>query len=145
MTITLYSNSSVHNKVDKQLTQITQLTGILRDESEIESPVFTVAGDLATILQANYFFISEFSRYYYMEKAPRVIRNGLYEITGAEDVLMSFKSQIRANGAIIKKQTYKNNTLLNDGTFKVYQNREIQTFQFPHSFSGTTYLLMIMG
>ena len=145
MIITLYSNASVHNKVNKQLTQVAELTGILRDESEIESPVLTLAGDLSTILQANYFYIAEFNRYYYMEKAPRVIRNGLYEITGAEDVLMSFKSQIRANGAIIKKQTYKNNTLLNDGSFKVYQNREIQTLQFPHSFSGTTYLLMIMG
>lgn len=145
MTITFYTNTSNEKVVSKQLTQVIQLTGTMRESCEIESPVFTVAGDLAQLLPCNYFYITEFGRYYYMTKKPKILRTGLYEISGAVDVLMSFKDQIRASNAIIKKQTYKNNTLLNDGSFKVYQNTETVTKQFPNGFSGTTYVLMIAG
>lgn len=148
MTINFYVNRSAENVVTKNIEIAASLTGSLRESCEIETPVFTVAGDsalLTSIVNANYFYIPEFGRYYFMTKKPKILRTGIYEVTGKVDVLMSFADTIRANSAIIKKQTFKNNTILNDGSFKVYQNTETVTKQFPHGFSGTTYVLMTAG
>lgn len=148
MTITLYTNSSAENVVNKTLTSVAVITGTLRDKCEIENPIIMLTGDasfLAQLMSSNYFYVTEFARYYYMTEKPTIIREGVYELRGRVDVLKSFATTIKANYAIIKKQTYKNNTLLNDGSFKVYQNTETVTKKFPSGFSGTTYVLMTAG
>ena len=64
MTITLYKNESVPNKVDKSVTQVAQLSGALRSGTSVISPSFLITGANAQ-LNFNYFKVEEWNRYYF--------------------------------------------------------------------------------
>lgn len=142
--IHLQINTSEKEALDKEVNLIGTLTGSLKEETSIIDPVITFAGDLSLYANCNYMTIDAFHRSYFITNI-RSIRNGLFEITGHVDVLSTYKSYIRANNAIIKKQALNWNLYLNDGTFKVYQTRNIVTKLFPNSFSHHTYVLAVAG
>lgn len=144
MTITLYTNNSEKNKVTKDLTELTELTGTLRDSCSITSPVIRV-GDISEYLTAlNYAYIPEFGRYYFINEIKTLV-NSIFEITMKCDVLMSFADEIKANQAIIARNENSYNLLLNDGIFKTQQNPRIEQFQFPAGFTTLNYVLALAG
>ena len=91
MNITLYSNSSDNNVVTKNISQIASLTGSLRNESGIMSPSILIQG---TYPSANYCYISDWGRYYFIEEIISV-RNNISEIRCRIDTLMTYAQQIR--------------------------------------------------
>ena len=74
-----------------------------------------------------------------------VIDQTLYEIHCHVDVLMSFKSGIRSNKAVIARQQSLRNLYLNDGVFKTYQNPHVSIKPFPGGFTDHTYILAVAG
>lgn len=54
MNIVLYSNVSEINAVDKELTELTTLTGTLREQSSIIDPVITISDIDSHIGSMNY-------------------------------------------------------------------------------------------
>ena len=143
-TVVIQNNASEKNRVDKDLTTIVALSGTLKDQSSIINPAILITGDMATFKNANYMTISSFGRSYFIDEIVSV-RDDLIRISGHVDVLTSFKSQIRANNAIIKRQKNKWNLYLNDGSFKTYQNPIVITKPFPSGFSGSSYVLAVAG
>ena len=142
--IILQRNNSEVNKVDKSLTTITTMTGTLKNETSIIDPVILFEASLSDLKNCNYCTISDFGRSYFVNNI-RSIRNGLVELTCHVDVLSTYKSQIRQQFAIVKRQQENWNLYLNDGSFKVYQNPMVLTKQFPAGFTTPSFVMAVAG
>ena len=146
MEISFYINTSEKEKFDKSLTNEKSLTGFLKQATSVINPVITV--EIENPSQFNYCHIPQFHRYYFINDMIN-IKNNIWEIHMHVDALSSFKSQIRANKAIIDKNQYLTNAnqYFNDGNTFVHDSKEtneIATFQngfddIPH------YILITAG
>ena len=148
MTIVIQTNSSEREKLDKTLTTVASLTGTLRAETSLIDPVILVSGStLSALSAANYMTIADFGRSYFIT-GIRSIRDGLVEISGHVDVLSSFKTQIRANYAIIRRSERNWNLYLNDGSLMVEQRPHVITQEFSSGgalATGSSYILVLAG
>lgn len=143
--IVLQTNTSEKNKVDKTITTIGTVSGVLKDNTSIVNPVFRIAGNLSNYTGCNYMTVEAFGRSYFVTDI-RSVNGGFVEITGHCDVLSTFKTQIRANTAIIRKSERNWNLYLNDGSLKAYQYPDVYTKPFPYPVGGNpTYVLAIAG
>ena len=143
--IRLMLNNSADNVADKDFTTVDTLTGTMRNETSITDPVIRIEFEGA-IPKFNYFYIPQFFRYYFL-KDIRLLRNNIFEMSGHCDVLTTaFKLDALTNcNGIVKKQENLNNLLLNDGTFRVYQNPQVVTQLFPNGFNTFNYVLAVAG
>lgn len=91
MEIQLLINNSERQAINKSLSSGITLLGSLRNESSIINPIILIEIDNPS--GYNYMYIPEFGRYYFITDAVSV-RTGLWRISGAVDVLMSFASDI---------------------------------------------------
>ena len=121
--------------MDKDIQDIVTLMGTLKNETSIIAPTILIEGNVSDLAVCNYMTISAFGRRYYVTDI-RSIRANLVEVSGKADVLGSWGTQIRACTGIVYKQENLWNTYLDDGTFKVYQNPQVQLKTFPGFFSG---------
>lgn len=143
-TITLQRNKSETNAVSKEVTDLLAVEGTLKAETSIIDPVVIIECSIDDVTRCNYAHIPRFDRYYFVTNI-RSIREGLVEFSMHVDVLMSFKTGLLKNRAIVKKQENDWNLYLNDGTLKVYQNPKVLTKEFPSGFSTMEYVLAVAG
>lgn len=145
MTLKLYTNSSDRNHLDKVITQQgSDISGTLREDCSIVDPVITIESITGfSLASCNYAYISEFGRYYYITNI--VCKGKLYELHMHCDVLMSFKSQIRGNSAVISRNQGVYNLYLQDGVFKTEAFPHYQIMKFPSGFSGYHYIFSVAG
>ena len=137
-------NYSEKNKLDKSISTIATLSGVLKNETSIVDPVILIEGDLSGYVNCNYMSIPVFNRSYFITNI-RSIRNGLFEISAHCDVLSTYASEIRSNTAIVRRQAERWNLYVNDGVFKVYQNPMILTKEFPSGFNTMEFVLAVAG
>lgn len=100
MIIYLYNNESPKNKISKSITLLATLTGTLRGETNIVSPVIRIEN--ATFPLFNYAYIPDFSRYYYLRDV-REIRSNMWDISLISDPLMSFNIN-SVSGVVVEAQ-----------------------------------------
>lgn len=145
MTLKLYTNTSDRNHLDKVITQQgSDISGTLRDDCSIVDPVITIQSVTGfNLASCNYAYITEFGRYYYITNI--VCTGKLYELHMHVDVLMSFKSQIRGNSAVISRNQGVYNLYLQDGVFKTEAFPHYQIMKFPSGFSGYHYIFSVAG
>ena len=145
MNIVLYVNESEINAVDKNITELTELTGTLREQSSIIDPIITLSDIDNHVGKMNYAYIPQFNRYYFINNIKSV-NNNLWELSCHVDVLQSFAAEIRAQSGIVERQENYFNLYLNDGnTFQVYQNPQIATIKFPAGFTDPCFIIAIAG
>lgn len=144
MTFTICTNASEINAVDKELTVVATLTGVLKESTSITDPVITVSDITQYITAINYAYIPEFGRYYFVTDI-RSVTNNLWEISMHVDVLYTYRDAIRANNAIIERNEAEYDLKLNDGLFKTQQNPRIATFNFPAGFNTWDFVLAVAG
>ena len=144
MNIVLYSNVSEINAVDKNLTELTTLTGTLREQSSIIDPIITISDIDNYIGSMNYAYIPEFNRYYFITNIESV-RNNLWKVSFHVDVLFTYRDAIRANSAIIERNENEYDLKLNDGLFRTQQNPRIAQFPFPNGFNQWNFVLAVAG
>lgn len=144
MNIVLYANSSEINKVDKSLSELTTLTGTLREQSSIIDPIITISDIDSYIGSMNYAYIPDFNRYYFITNIESV-RNNLWKVSFHVDVLYTYKDAIRANSAIIERNENEYDLKLNDGLFRTQQNPRIEQFPFPNGFNQWNFVLAVAG
>ena len=142
--VMLQINNSERNRVTKDISEISTVSGELKTETSIIDPVIMIECDLSAVIGCNYISIPTFRRSYFVNNI-RSIRYGLVEFSCHVDVLSSFASEIRGNTAIVSKQENKWNLYLNDGTFKVYQNPNVLTKAFPSGFTTQEFVLAVAG
>lgn len=144
MTLTLYYNESENNALNKTLTQITSLTGTLREESSIIDPVILISGNDENIPFINYAYIPEFHRYYFITNIESV-RKDLWRIHMHVDVLYTYRNAIKANSAIIERNENMYDLQLNDGLFKTRQKPRIVQYPFSAGFDTWNFVLGVAG
>lgn len=144
MTIKLYTNTSDNNVVNKNLTLVAELTGTLKNETDIFNPVVTIETTNANAIATNYIYIQEFNRYYYVQDA-KFLADTAWEFSLRVDVLKSFWNTYKECYAVIERQEKKYNTLLDDGTFRAYQNPDVITKKFPAGLTANELILIVSG
>lgn len=142
--ITLQINASEKNALDKNITDIVTISGVLKNNTSIINPIIIIEGDLSQFVHCNYMTIPIFGRSYFINDITS-IANNLFEISAHVDVLSSYKNEIRNNTAIIKRQSDKWNLYLNDGSLHVYQNPHVITRSFPSGFNTTELVFAVAG
>lgn len=143
MNIQFFTNLSEKNAVNKNITQLFDFNGTLREESSVIDPVITVTG-LTNLPSINYAYIPEFGRYYFITNI-KCVRNNYFQVSMHVDVLMTYKSQILANSAIIERNEIEYDLKINDGLFKTQQNPRIAQFEFPNGFTNWDFVLAVAG
>ena len=98
MKITLYTNNSEKNKLEKNLANAKEFSGNLREESSIVNPSILIQTENPSSF--NYAYIPEFKRYYFITDAISV-RTNIWRISLHCDVLMSFKDSIKSTSIIL--------------------------------------------
>lgn len=150
-TITLYKmtqDKKVVNKVLNAADTIANLTASFKDESTITDPVIEVAYG-TDYLKANYLYISDFGRYYFIQQTIVSEQRVIYVCH--VDVLKSYASQIGNMKALISRSEQNYNMYLNDKYFKVLNYKNDEVFRFPedsrHKFTNKfySYVLVVAG
>lgn len=137
----LYVTNSEKEEINKVLNSKTEIDIALKRDTTIIDPTLILSGTLDNISGYNYFYIPEFKRYYFLTDL-KVVRNQLYELKGHVDVLMSFKTQILNNPAIIERSTSTYDLYLQDSEFNIESYRQIQTKKFNFEFKPETNLIL---
>lgn len=144
MDVIIYATNSPANKVDKALTELSHVTGYLREESTVKNPEITFSlADASNLDAGNYIYIPEFHRYYY--RGEMVRDNKVVRVKFREDVLMSWKTQIRANRATVTRNEKLSNGYILDPSYKSLAYDEIVTKQFPNSLNNDSIVLLTVG
>lgn len=140
MTIRLYKTPSEVNKVNKVLNDELELTGELRESSSVITPIIKIEDDDLT--DYNYAYIPEFGRYYFITNITS-IRNNLWEVAMRVDVLMTYADEIKANTAVIARNSNLYNLYYQDEQFKILNYETIQTKAFGVSLNPSSQIVLI--
>ena len=146
MILKLGLNSSPKNYIDKTVEYAADKDGTLKEGTSVVNPTFLVAGISHLFSDYNYMYVPDFHRRYFITEIVSV-RKGLVEISGHCDVLSSVGDTVKAQPCIISETQHGWNRKINDGSFKVYQDRYIiNDFKFPNSFEAPgDYVLALAG
>lgn len=146
MTIKLYQNKSEMTKVSKSITEIAAYNGTLRDKScSVVDPKILFESSNPPEDLVNYMYIPKFNRYYFVYSIDS-IRKDLWQITGHVDVLMSFKSDIKASTQLIARQENRKNNYLVDSSLPIGVKRQFKCIEFGDAFvENPYYILTVMG
>lgn len=151
MTLELYNASSGQRKAIKQKTLITSVSGSLVHGSSIIDPVIELVELSSIPATANYMYIPEFSRYYWITDIRAGIPNGMYTIAGHVDVLASHWTQLSNNKAVLARcetEKYISPMLVDDKLpASVQKAPRVITFgkSFSHKEAGTCCVLTLAG
>ena len=150
MKLILYNNFSETNALNKNISKIIELEGSLLDATSIINPVIkiffnpesmegyvvddnkiyiTFNGLKITwdsfiydyVLAANYAYIPEFNRYYFINDIISVRKN-IWQLVMNVDVLMSFKNEIKNTNAFISRNEYDYDSDIYDRELPTKQN-----------------------
>ena len=145
MQANLYINNSDERYINKNLTPLLNNVELyFKDDEDILNPVLKVTS-INDILGANYLYLNELDRYYYIRS---VTYSKQYILLNCEvDVLMSHKRDLLIQEVILKRQSNKYNLYQDDNEFRVLQYEAIRTQEFPSGFSPTTqaFVLGVVG
>ena len=132
MSVQFYKIDDDPRVLDKNLgTAILSLPNVkFKDNVDILNPTLEISY-YAILLTANYMFIGDFGRYYYITD---ITTNNLgLIITGKVDVLKTYSSDIYALKAIIARQedNSKCNAYLRDEKWATLEKQQVITANFP--------------
>ena len=145
MTIKLYKVAEDERTVSKTLDNQTSFdaSGTARDTFDVMGGFITIASD-TDLTKYNYCYISELSRYYYINDIS-IIRNGVYLLRLRADVLMTYSPQIRALTGTVDRQENLNNGYIQDGEYQALAYTQIVTKTFPNGMTSDNLILMTVG
>lgn len=142
MIINFFTNLSDPRALDKNIQSAGSVTGQLRAESDILNPSILCEGNISDFTDCNYLEIPDFGRSYFVDSFESV-RNGLFRVNAHVDVLSTYKTQIRANTAILARSEHVWDLYLDDGSFKVDNNPHLITKAFPSGFNNMSFILAV--
>lgn len=144
MVIKLYKSSSDPRVVSKSLSdEISYNSATARDAFDIMggSIVIATSSDLSGY---NYAHVDDVNRYYYI-KDITVLREGVWQLELAIDVLMTYADEIRSLHGTVDRQTNLNNGYISDPEYKALTFSQIVTKTFPNEMTNDTIILMTIG
>lgn len=147
MELILYSNKADTRKLDKtsDLTLInTYPNCVLKDDTNIDTPIFKLKADIEYIDKCNYIYARELNHYYYVNNI-NYLNNNIFELECKKDVLMSNLDEIKELMGVVKRQEKNWNVYLNDDKYKCYNYTRTEVMHFPNGLTSNNYVLAIAG
>ena len=176
MNITLYKSKSSMNTVDKggaNLTPLLTVSGNFKNAQSILTPIviidtidslllvddngqvvlddykrplLTSRDASKEIIKANYCYIDELQRYYFISEMTSV-RNGLWRVSLSVDVLESYKSDILNLSCIVDKQQNQSyNNYIDDGSYVNRADSFIEIVNYQNGFNADgEFILLTAG
>ena len=147
MEVQFYYNQSDSRVINKHLVEMDNnvFEGVPRGDVSVMNPVIRFESD--EILRFNYAYVPELQRYYSVVDRT-AFRDGVWDITFAVDVLMSFRRDIMNLSVVVDKQSMGRNgdEYIDDGSL-VSENVMFQSlYEFPNGFNDTgEYILITAG
>lgn len=147
MEVQFYYNQSDSRVINKHLVEMDNnvFEGVPRGDVSVMNPVIRFESD--GILRFNYAYIPELQRYYSVVDRT-AFRDGIWDVTFAVDVLMSFRRDIMNLSVVVDKQSMGKNgdEYIDDGSL-VSENVMFQSlYEFPNGFNDTgEYILITAG
>lgn len=147
MEVQFYYNQSDSRVINKRLMEMDNnvFEGVPRGDVSVMNPVIRFEND--GILRFNYAYVPELQRYYSVVDIT-AFRDGVWDITFAVDVLMSFRRDIMNLSVVVDKQSMGRNgdEYIDDGSL-VSENVMFQSlYEFPNGFNDTgEYILITAG
>lgn len=148
MEVQFYYNASDNRVINKHLITTDDrniFDGVPRGDVSVMNPV--IRFDSEEILRYNYAYIPEFQRYYSITDRT-AYREGIWDVTFAVDVLMSFRRDINSLYVVVDKQSMpqNGNEYIDDGSL-VSENVMFQSvYEFLEGFNDTgEYILITAG
>ena len=154
MNITLYKSKSSMNTVDKggaNLTPLLTVSGNFKNAQSILTPIviidtidslllvddngqvvlddykrplLTSRESSKEIIKANYCYIDELERYYFISDI-QVVNNDLIQLYLKEDVLYTYANQIKEHTAYISRNEFTNTPLIEDRNEQLFYDKEV--------------------
>lgn len=145
MNISFGVTTSEKRQLDKTVSYSVNLSGTLRNETNVVNPTILVEANVSTLAACNYMDIPAFGRYYFITDI-RSITDKLCEVSGHCDVLSTYKAGIRTNNAIVGRSATKGNwnLYLNDPMLKVTNKSNIITKTGWTAFPKDQFSLMLI-
>lgn len=140
MVIEFYTNLSDPDTLNKNITKLFDLTGTLRDECDVENPVIMI--EHIGMVSANYCYIPDFERYYYIENQT-IVRNNIVRLTLKVDVLYTYRTQINALNVIINNSTNNNDNYLSSELWVAKVKTSTDVLNFPNGFNDSGEFILI--
>lgn len=145
MNVYFYYNASDSRVVNKNLIGGEVFSGAPIGEASVMNPIIRFEDD--GILRYNYAYIPEFERYYEITDRT-AFRDGIWDVSFAVDVLMSFRADINQLNVVVDKQSMRTNgnEYIDDSSL-VAENVMFQTvYNFPNGFNDAgEYILITAG
>ena len=146
----LYLNDSDARVLDKHLVDVipqdaetNEVPINFLEDSSVINPTF-IFTSATNILNANYIFVPDFGRYYYITN--QIVSKNRIHINCHVDVLMSFSKSIKESWAILERQEKEFDLYLNDSLIPLENPNDIRTINFPSGFNeGSEFILIIAG
>ena len=115
LTMILYKNQSDDRCVQKSLIEINRVSGFIRNETSLLTPsvLIDTTNEPNYVLDANYVYMPNFRRYYYITSISSV-RNHLWRLSLRVDVLMTYKDEILNQDALVYRSSNKYDPYQND-------------------------------
>lgn len=134
------------NKLDKSFESGTSTFDVvMKENTDVFKPTFTIQTS-ERLWDYNYIDGSNFSGRQYFITDIRSIGNNRFEVDAKTDVLSTWKSQIRGNSAVIRRQENLFNLYLDDPEFHVLNYERIQTLKFPaNAFNKTLKYILVVN
>lgn len=148
MKFDLYYNKSDKEYINKDIDLVISVDGVFKDANNLVSPSIDLALSTDVINKFNYVYIQELKRYYYIDDIT-FIRNGYYNLSLSEDVLMTWKDYILQQSGVISRQENNYDLSIQDERLTVRNNAYVQTKLFPNGFNMNkddfSYIVIIGG
>lgn len=140
LTINLYNCSDDPKTVTKSNKTLLLTTNAeLYDDTDLENPTLKLGWiDYTTICKANYLYVTEFDKYYFVMDRKTGTGGAMY-ITCAEDYLSTFDAQIRSLPGVMVRNSNKyqegskRSTWIQDSKLPIQLGREIKCIEFSGS------------
>ena len=146
MTITFYNNESDAIEVSKKITSVSSINNAkIINETDIVNPSIIVSRNFydSIILQANYLYIDNLHRYYYINNIS--FADSMIVIDCTVDVLMSYKNGIRNITCTVTRNENLKNGYLNDDNYNIQAYKQVVCKMFPNGINNDSIILMTAG
>lgn len=145
MEVQFFHNASDDRVINKVLVGGATFVGVPRDELDVMNPIIRFENE--EIFRYNYAYIPELQRYYVVNSI-NAFREGVWDVTMAVDVLMSFRGDIMALPVIVDKQSMPENgdEYIDDGSLVTDNVMFTRLHEFESGFNDyPEYILITAG
>ena len=143
--IKLYQTPSDKRTVNKTLSSVMDSTAEIWGDCDLLSPSLLL--NVPPGVNFNYLQVLDApfnGRYYYVDTIT-LMQNGIRRVTCSIDVLMSYKSDIKKETAVIERQEFESNAYMPDSEAKLLAYEDVVTKKFSSGFAPQNSIILVVA